>query len=110
MEPPPWGPATTSTRTNTTRTLTGYRLENLVGETYPLPTGFVIRDGQPVRIHSGHGVDGTAVLFWGRNSGAWDNFTECVQLVSPSGGRYRVAINGGCTADADSPALDGDRW
>ena len=81
---------------NTTRNLTGYRLENRVGETYPLPAGFVIRDGQPVRIYSGHGVNGEAVLFWGRDSGAWDNVMECVQLVGPGGGRYRLTINGGC--------------
>ena len=81
---------------NTTRVLTGYRLENRAGETYPLPTGFVIRDGQPVRIYSGRGVNGDAVLFWGRSGEAWNNFTECAQLVSPSGGRYRIGIGGGC--------------
>ena len=81
---------------NTTRSLTGYRLENRAGETYPLPAGVVIRDGQPLRVHSGSGVNGEAALFWGRTSGAWDNFLECVQLVSPSGGRYRIGIGGGC--------------
>jgi murein DD-endopeptidase MepM/ murein hydrolase activator NlpD len=82
---------------NTTRNLTGYRLENRAGETYPLPAGFVIRDGQPVQIYSGHGVNGEAVLFWGRDRGAWDNLVECIQLVSPTGGRYRFTINGGCS-------------
>lgn len=47
---------------NTTRTLTWYRLENRAGETYPLPAGFVIRDGRPVRIYSGRGVNGEAGL------------------------------------------------
>jgi murein DD-endopeptidase MepM/ murein hydrolase activator NlpD len=81
---------------NTTRVLTGYRLENRAGETYPLPAGFVIREGQPVRVYSGHGVNGERVLFWGRNTEAWNNFLECVQLVTPGGGRYRIGIGGGC--------------
>ena len=82
---------------STTRTLTAYRLENRAGETCQLPAGFVIRDGQPLRIYSGQGVNGDTALFWGRSSPAWDNFVECVQVVTPGGGRFRVAIGGGCS-------------
>lgn len=82
---------------NTTRSLTGYTLQNRAGETYAFPAGLVIHDGQSIRVHTGQGVNGAAVLFWGRNRGVWDNLMECIQLVSPTGGRYRITVNGGCS-------------
>jgi hypothetical protein len=81
---------------NTTRSLTGYTLQNRVGDTHAFPAGLLIRDGQPIRVHTGPGVNGATVLFWGLNRGVWDNLSECIQLVSPGGGRYRIGIGGGC--------------
>lgn len=80
---------------STTRSLTGYTLRNNLGETYALPPGTVIHDGQPIRIYSGVGVNGEAVLFWGRSQGAWNNLGDCAQLVSPTGGRYSLGFHGG---------------
>lgn len=79
------------------RDLTGYTLRNRQGDTYAFPAGVVIHDGQPLRVFTGPGVNGTTVQFWGLNHGVWDNFAECIQLVSPSGGRYRITTaTGAC--------------
>ena len=40
--------------------------------------------------------NGAAVLFWGLTRGVWDNLLECIQLVSPAGGRYRIGVGGQC--------------
>jgi hypothetical protein len=80
---------------NTSRSLTGYTLRNNLGATYAFPAGVVIREGQPIRIYSGTGVNGETVLFWGRNQGAWNNLGDCVQLFAPNGLRqYRFSFNG----------------
>jgi uncharacterized repeat protein (TIGR01451 family) len=80
-----------------TRNLTGYTLKNLAGDTYTFPAGFLIRDGQPVRIYSGSGVNGAAALFWGRTRDAWNNLVECVQLFNAAGVRHwHQSIGGGC--------------
>jgi len=80
---------------NTTRSLTGYALRNLAGETYAIPDGTVLRDGQPIRVHSGSGVSGETVLFWGRGQPAWNNLGDCAQLFAPNGvRRYRLSFNG----------------
>lgn len=82
---------------DTSRSLTGYTIRNNLGEAYAFPAGTLIRDGQPIRVYSGSGVDGEAVLFWGRNQEAWNNFVDCVQLFSPTGSRrYRFSIGSGC--------------
>jgi hypothetical protein len=39
----------------------------------------------------------TTIRFWGLNRPVWDNVAECIQLVNPSGGRYRIAtVSGAC--------------
>jgi murein DD-endopeptidase MepM/ murein hydrolase activator NlpD len=80
---------------NTSRPLTGYTLRNNAGDVYSFPAGLAIRDGHPVRVYSGFGVNGAATLYWGRTGRVWNNLGDCAQLVSPTGGRYIVSVNGG---------------
>jgi murein DD-endopeptidase MepM/ murein hydrolase activator NlpD len=82
---------------DTSRSLTGYTIRNLAGDTYTFPNGTVLSEGQSIRIYSGAGVNGSAVLFWGRSQGAWNNFADCPQLFDPTGvRRYRLSYNGAC--------------
>jgi murein DD-endopeptidase MepM/ murein hydrolase activator NlpD len=80
----------------TSRNLTGYTLKNKAGDTFAFPAGFVIKDGLPVRVYSGFGVNGEATLFWGRPQGVWNNLGDCAQLFNPSGGRYSLSFGTTC--------------
>jgi Peptidase family M23 len=75
--------------------LIGFKLQNRRGDSYTLPSGFVIHDGQPILVHSGPGVNTQTDLFWGLDHGVWDNTAECIKLVYPTGGIYRIATAGG---------------
>jgi hypothetical protein len=65
--------------------LTGMTLGNRSGQTYVFPAGFTLHKDRPVRVYSGTGKDTDSTLFWGNESGVWDDATDCAHLTSPKG-------------------------
>ena len=81
--------------TTPTFDLTGFILRNNRGDAFPLPPGFLIRVGRPVRVYTGPGVRTDTTLFWGLGAGVWDNATDCARLVYPNGSSYRLSNTAG---------------
>jgi murein DD-endopeptidase MepM/ murein hydrolase activator NlpD len=78
--------------------LTGFSLRNNNGDTFNFPSGLILRSDQPIRVFTGAGTNTSTTLFWGRSSGVWNNVSDCVRLVSPTGGQYRLAnASGACS-------------
>lgn len=75
--------------------LRGFLLQNKLGETFAFPD-LTLEPGASLRVYTGQGNPTREALFWNRTQPAWDNWGDCVQLVYPSGGRYRVGYRSGC--------------
>ena len=75
--------------------LRGFLLQNKLGETFAFPD-LTLEPGASLRVYTGQGNPTREALFWNRPQPAWDNWGDCVQLVYPSGGRYRVGYRSGC--------------
>jgi len=72
--------------------LTGFQLKNNRGDIYSFPNGFLVRADQPVRVHAGRGTDTATDLYWGRATLPFERTGDCVRLVYPSGGSYRLSF------------------
>jgi uncharacterized repeat protein (TIGR01451 family) len=98
--------------TSGTFDLTGFRLLNNNGDAFNFPGGFILRDGSPVKVYSGSGVNTNTELYWGQGQGMWDNMGDCARRFNPSGAIYSLRSVGTCgvvlsadigiTATADS--------
>jgi uncharacterized repeat protein (TIGR01451 family) len=94
--------------------LTGFRLVNNKGDVFNFPNGFVLRDGSPVKVYSGSGINTNAELYWGQSRGMWNNMGDCVRRLNSAGALQFVFSAGTCgvvpsadltvTATADSTA------
>jgi murein DD-endopeptidase MepM/ murein hydrolase activator NlpD len=89
--------------------LSAYQLKNTGGSVYRFPAGTMITSGQPIRLYGGTGTDTATSLHWGLSGPAWNALGDCAQLVSPSGGVYRLGFGAtqNCTAP---PALTPSVW
>ena len=65
--------------------LEGLTLRNNKNEKFTFPIGSSLQSGQTLKVYSGLGKDPATELYWGRNSGAWDNSGDCVHLIRPNG-------------------------
>jgi hypothetical protein len=70
--------------------MTGYTIRNGKDDTYTFPAGARLLVDRPIRVYSGSGQNTDITLYWGRASGVWDNAGDCVRLVTPRGGVYRI--------------------
>jgi uncharacterized repeat protein (TIGR01451 family) len=100
--------------TSGTVDLTGFSLRNNEGNVFNFPSGFILRDGSPVKVYSGSGINTNTELYWGQSRGMWDNMGDCARRVNASGAIYFLRSAGTCgvvpsadvviTATADSTA------
>lgn len=67
--------------------LSGWRVENGLGESYEFPDGFVLAPNEQVTIHSGEGRDSEIDLYWRSDETVWDRQGGTVVVRSPDGQR-----------------------
>jgi hypothetical protein len=65
--------------TSTRKNLTGWSLRDQAGHVFHFPT-FRLAAGATVRVHTGHGTDGAANLYWGSGSYIWNNTGDTAYL------------------------------
>lgn len=53
--------------------MSGYTLQDEAGNTYTFPDSFTLHPDSTVRVHTGDGTDTMTDLYWGRDSGVWND-------------------------------------
>jgi len=79
--------------------LSGYRIYNAKKELmYEFPDGTALEPGEVLRVYSGSGENTASRIYLGHESGVWDNWSDCVQLVRGGWRWYFVWGGGECVA------------
>lgn len=63
----------------------GWKLMDESNHVYTFPSGFVLRSGASVRVHTGSGVDTETDLYWGRKQAVWNNDGDTAYLYNAEG-------------------------
>lgn len=72
---------------NETLDLSGWTIEDEVGQRYTVPEGFKLAPGQTVTLHTGSGTSTTTELYWDSGSPIWNNDGDTVIVSTPNGER-----------------------
>jgi competence protein ComEC len=65
--------------------LSGWTVEDEVGQTYTFPDGTTLDSGATVTLHTGSGTDTDTDLYWGSGSPIWNNDGDTVIVRTPDG-------------------------
>jgi endonuclease YncB( thermonuclease family) len=65
--------------------LTGYAVEDDVGQRYEFPDGFTLDAGATVTLRTGSGTDTSTDLYWGSESPIWNNAGDTVFVFDDAG-------------------------
>ncbi|WP_311174128.1 lamin tail domain-containing protein [Halobellus ordinarius] len=65
--------------------LSGWTVEDEVGQTYTFPDGTTLDPGATVTLHTGSGTDTDTDLYWGSGSPIWNNDGDTVIVRTPDG-------------------------
>lgn len=65
--------------------LSGWTVEDEVGQTYTVPEGTTLDPGATVTLHTGSGEDTETDLYWGSGSPIWNNGGDTVIVRMPDG-------------------------
>ncbi|WP_461862693.1 lamin tail domain-containing protein [Thermococcus sp.] len=65
--------------------LTGWQLRDEANHAYTFPTGFILKAGASVRVHTGEGTDTDTDLYWGRKQAVWNNNGDTAYLYNAEG-------------------------
>lgn len=67
------------------RKLGGWTVRDASGHVYRIPSGFVLKPGKVVRIHTGKGVDDSNDLYWRSGWYIWNNTGDRAVLKNRAG-------------------------
>ncbi|NJE46503.1 hypothetical protein E3E35_03545 [Thermococcus sp. GR7] len=62
-----------------------WRLMDEKGHTYIFPSGFILKAGKTVTVHTGSGTDTDTDLYWGEKRAVWNNDGDTAYLYDASG-------------------------
>ncbi len=65
--------------------LGGWTVTDAAGHIYIFPTGFVLKPGERVRLHTGRGPDSRTDLYWGVTSAIWNNGGDAIVVRNAEG-------------------------
>ncbi len=65
--------------------LSGWRIENEEGVSYPFPAGVQLAPGEIITVHSGQGVNSSTQLFLNASHPVWDNENDLAFLLNAAG-------------------------
>lgn len=81
------------------RKIGGWKIRDRANHRYTIPSGFRLRAGRTVRIHTGSGSDDRNDLYWGNGWYIWNNTGDRATLKNARGVvKDRCRYNGGVTA------------
>ena len=87
--------------------LNGFVLKNNNNDTFAFPADFTLNANQSVKVYTGQGENTSQNLYWGKNSGIWNNNGDCVRLIH-SGINYIYYIGYGAS-NCPAPAVSNDK-
>jgi hypothetical protein len=61
--------------------LAGYKIKDKSGHTYDFPSSFALKAGRSVTLHTGHGRNTAASLYWNQSWYIWNNTTDTAYLI-----------------------------
>jgi competence protein ComEC len=67
--------------------LSGWTIEDDVGQSYTIPDGFTLDAGETVTLRTGSGENSEDELYWGSGSPIWNNDGDTVIVTTASGER-----------------------
>ncbi|WP_240910587.1 lamin tail domain-containing protein [Thermococcus sp. GR6] len=65
--------------------LSGWKLVDEKEHTYIFPSGFILKAGKTVTVHTGSGTDTDTDLYWGEKRAVWNNNGDTAYLYDASG-------------------------
>ncbi|MDE9364369.1 lamin tail domain-containing protein [Luteipulveratus sp. YIM 133132] len=68
----------------------GYRIRDKANHTFVFPSGYTIRAGSSVRVHTGRGTNTSTDVYWKQGYYVWNNTGDTAYLSTPGGTRLDV--------------------
>lgn len=74
----------------TTLDLGGWTVADAASHEYTFPEDFELEAGATVTLHTGRGADTESDLYWGSDSGVWDNGGDTIIVRDEQGERVLI--------------------
>lgn len=69
----------------TTVKLAGYQIKDVQNHTFAFPSGFTLKPGATVTVHTGKGTNSATHLYWKQGNYVWNNSGDTARLLNLSG-------------------------